>query len=447
MQHSLVILFLLISMVTKRSFESLPLSMRKYLLKKLDESFDVWRSEYKIDTGSSESLLEVLLAKRGTDAAKDRKALHEEVEALSGALRNKELTSSTVLDSLFAAPVDDRNRRICIATMDELLAQYNGLKTKNMGIFVTIAAHHNKIASGGDDAYKYGTTDIALLQKYGVAAYDMGQKEWVKAGIKWMEMKFMEYFAYGGAKKVHLRSLRRKYGSDNTPDRENRMQEIQQLQESLNQNLLTDGTKLRLLDIGSCYNPFETCSSRDSLQEVMALDLFPMDVSVLKCDFLTLNIGPPDSTPIIESSHTSSVKDGERRHNILHQLPENSYDIATISLVLNYLPTPQQRHAMLRTTHRLLTKGGKGKESEHHRGLLLIMEKASVLGSESRIGSILQHWKDAISAAGFEYITYQRQKLENRNYHVFAFRVSEENVDNKIDVLMTHKEYKEYLSF
>ena len=129
--------------------------------------------------------------------------------------------------------------------------------------------------------------------------------------------------------------------------------------------LLPSHRKIRLLDVGSCYNPIGQ-SENSSFFDVTALDLCPTDPSVYTCDFLALQVGSNNSKPIITEEQStlvnSSTKDNDKRNNInntthknsdkssyrLISLPAASYDVVTMSLVLNYLPTPQQRLEMVK---------------------------------------------------------------------------------------------------
>ena len=62
--------------------------------------------------------------------------------------------------------------------------------------------------------------------------------------------------------------------------------------------------RVKLLDVGSCYNPF---SQFEDL-EVLALDIAPALPTVIKCDFL--NVETSTSTVLTQASIVSLEKHG-----------------------------------------------------------------------------------------------------------------------------------------
>lgn len=166
---------------------------------------------------------------------------------------------------------------------------------------------------------------------------------------------------------------------------------------------------IRILDIGSCYNPFLHCS-RSAAYALTALDLRPAHDSVLQCDFLSLAVGPHGSEPVVEAAEPW------RR---LLRLPERSYDAVALSLVLSYLPTPQQRRQMLSTARRLLVSDG---DQPHHAGLLVIFEKQSIFHSDKYSSWYLDCWKETIAAMGFSFLGYERLPDGDRLSHGLVFR-------------------------
>ena len=136
---------------------------------------------------------------------------------------------------------------------------------------------------------------------------------------------------------------------------------------------MSEPRKIRLVDVGSCYNPISHSPAAAAF-DVTALDLCPTDPSVLQCDFLALEIGSVGSQPLI-LQQTNSNNNISNNNNInnnnnntsasnttpdvispsLLRLPAAAYDVVTMSLVLNYLPTPAQREGQMRRRYPLLT--------------------------------------------------------------------------------------------
>ena len=106
--------------------------------------------------------------------------------------------------------------------------------------------------------------------------------------------------------------------------------------------------RIRLLDVGSCYDPFR----RFEDLEVTAFDLCPAPTAaaptVFKGDMLTMSITPSDSSAI---PTTPGAAD-----ETLKSLPQGSFDVVTLCLVLSYIPDPWDRTRAVWNARRLLRK-------------------------------------------------------------------------------------------
>jgi hypothetical protein len=222
---------------------------------------------------------------------------------------------------------------------------------------------------------------------------------------------------------------------------------------------------IRLLDVGSCYNPIATkFHDLSDHFEVTAMDLCPADEEhVLKGDFLTLSVGEADSDPVIVPV---DLQDALSKLKEVKALPAGRYDAVTMSLVLSYLPTAEARELMVEKTRELLVtpKVSAGvssgdvltTEGEERTGLFLIVEKQSILATPSQKAisltkknasltpssvnneeteSEVNHaamvtvddWKNAICSRGFHCVTYQfLSTSDGRKSHVFVFATTNE---------------------
>ena len=365
--------------------------------------------------------------------------------------------SEPVLSDLFDGRIE----------IEEILEYYQNDVEKNKLVFDTISSHHKAITKQ-DWAGVVSSTEA--LSKYASAAAAMGAKKWVIEGNLWMEKFAVSYFRLGGARKHYLKT------EYNINDMKFSSAEVKRAwvdrfakdlmihsatttsssapSSSLSESLYSyhsNARKIRLLDVGSCYNPIEK-SDQNRLFEVTALDLCPTDPSVFQCDFLNLTIGETNTIPIIKSinsiENNEEIKNEikEKDKNILLQLPAHSYDAITMSLVLSYLPTPEQRIEMIRKARKLLITSnhknpdvstGSGSPTEknpevqsnpHHLGLLLITEKPSIFHMEQTSDTIgknksfyLSSWKQAIVNEGFELVKHQILRNKGHESHVFAF--------------------------
>jgi len=108
-------------------------------------------------------------------------------------------------------------------------------------------------------------------------------------------------------------------------------------------NSKVQNDKLKLLDVGSCYNPFRKFGD---CYDITAIDLCPARgcEDVLKCDFLQLKVGDRR----VENEESNS----------LIELKESSFDIVVFSFFLEYLPDRKQRIESCRKARDLLKTGG-----------------------------------------------------------------------------------------
>lgn len=146
--------------------------------------------------------------------------------------------------------------------------------------------------------------------------------------------------------------------------------------------------KIRLLDVGSCYNPFKQFPEFDSI----GIDLCPANESVLQCDFLSLSVEPSSKGEVLASP--------------LKLLPAQSFHVCVFSLLLEYLPAHGQRWQCCLTAHALLPRNG----------LLIVLTPDS--NHVNKNAPMMKSWKQAIEAIGFRRWRYEKQT----HIHCMAFR-------------------------
>ena len=323
--------------------------------------------------------------------------------------------STVVCKALINFPVEKLSTNTSIS---EILSHYQSHLRLNKAVFDTITSHHMDIAKNGLAFTKDS------LQKYAEAAERMGTKAWVIEGNDWMQSFALSYFRKNGARRFFLKKMR---------SLGNYSAELESLPKDLlspaisseeDEKLASMAEKIRILDVGSCYNPIAK-SEMSGAFDVTAIDLYPADSSVLECNFLDLKVSK--SPPMID--HVP----GKSSQKILRSLTEASYDAVSMSLVLSYLPTPTERLAMIRKARQLLVSPGH-KGQPHRAGVLLIVEKESIFGKENeKEGSIsgpnrrvlLSQWKNAICAEGFELLFHRLQTaVDGKRFYCFAFSTS-----------------------
>lgn len=157
---------------------------------------------------------------------------------------------------------------------------------------------------------------------------------------------------------------------------------------NVSQPLDVETCKVKLLDVGSCYNPFRNVEIFD----VTAIDLAPSCDEVLQCDFLSLQVG---SENIFSENEKQVV-----------QLTAVSFDTIVFCLLLEYLPSPEQRYACCEKAYDLLKNGGL---------LLIITPDSKHVGANAKF---MKSWRHVLSHLGFMRIKYE--KLPHA--HCLAFR-------------------------
>ena len=268
------------------------------------------------------------------------------------------------------------------------------------------------------------------LKVYAEAASSMGERQWVIDGNAWMSNFAISFFRRNGARRHYLSTLQQKYNNNNNNNNNNNKtkDEWDSLGNNLvrdlmmsnnNDNNINNYKKIKLLDVGSCYNPISKSVNADAF-DVTAIDLYPMDDSVYKSDFLALTVTDPNTLP-------NYSKDVDSSSTILSSLPSSSFDCITMSLVLNYLPTPLKRLEMIRKARQLLVNP-EYNNNPHHAGILLILEKESIFSNDSYNDSnhsLLESWKEGICNEGFELLRYRRLLTkDSRKAHAFAFKAT-----------------------
>lgn len=148
-------------------------------------------------------------------------------------------------------------------------------------------------------------------------------------------------------------------------------------------------TQLRVLDVGSCYNPFQGYSRF----EVVAIDIAPASRDVHQCDFLNVEI--------LEKGGWSQNVTGR-----ITDLTKESFDVVVFSLLLEYLPSSKQRYTCCSNASKLLAPGGI---------LCVITPDSKHASANSRI---MKKWKFALAHAGLLRIEYEKLP----HLHCMVFR-------------------------
>uniref|UniRef100_UPI00358E24B6 S-adenosylmethionine sensor upstream of mTORC1 isoform X2 n=1 Tax=Myxine glutinosa TaxID=7769 RepID=UPI00358E24B6 len=162
--------------------------------------------------------------------------------------------------------------------------------------------------------------------------------------------------------------------------------------------LLSPSHKIRLLDVGSCFNPFL------KYDEFLAIgiDIFPAVQNVYRCDFLSLELDAP--LLLMPENKDDFVR--QLPGPVIRSLPRDLFHAIVFSLLLSYFPSPQQRWLCCQKAYELLPLGG----------LLLIVTPDS--SHATRHSTMMRSWRVAIEALGFKRWRY----VKKSHIHLMAFR-------------------------
>jgi len=275
-------------------------------------------------------------------------------------------------------------------------------------VYEDITVHHQRLmdASTKSSEHTKNAAEVTTssFDAYADAAKSMGDRVWVAEANRYMFNYCVNFFRFGGHRKLFMRhwvaqgklsgggSLNTGPGAGKEPLCERKEPLCERILhhrtsfEVFSRDLcrFREDKRVRVLDVGSCYNPFEALDralhlgeesqavgagesfnvgdpnplaardgepvekTADRFVDVTALDLHPATpASVFQCDFLALRVGEEGSAPEVHGATPGVL-------GSIAALPAHSYDALTMCLVLCYLPSPAQRLAMITKARRLL---------------------------------------------------------------------------------------------
>lgn len=173
---------------------------------------------------------------------------------------------------------------------------------------------------------------------------------------------------------------------------------------------IEENQKLRLLDVGSCFNPFKKYLDFD----VTAVDIAPSSASgVFQLDFINVHISTEPTFNLC--------------HNRLQSLPRNYFDIIVFSLLLEYLPSSNQRLKCIKNAYELLDNEGL---------LIIITPDSKHVGANAKL---MKNWRYTLAQMGFSRIKFE--KMEHLTCMVFR-----KCIDRSISVRWARIHKEEYMN-
>nr|KAF6468976.1 base methyltransferase of 25S rRNA 2-like protein [Molossus molossus] len=262
-----------------------------------------------------------------------------------------------------------------------------------------------------DKIWREHCEDEETLCEYAVAMKNLAANHWAKrcegeGRIEWCCSICREYFQNGGKRKALEKDKKRAVLATKTTPALN-IHEQSKLEGHLTNlnftnseiiaELLQTSGKIRLLDVGSCFNPFM------KFEEFLTvgIDIVPAVETVYKCDFLNLQLQQP--LQLAQDAIDAFLK---QLKNPIDSLPGELFHVVVFSLLLSYFPSPYQRWICCKKAHELLMLNG----------LLLIITPDS--SHQNRHAMMMKSWKIAIESLGFKRFKYSKFS----HMHLMAFR-------------------------
>eukprot|EP00092_Neocalanus_flemingeri_P015016 GFUD01016218.1.p1 GENE.GFUD01016218.1~~GFUD01016218.1.p1 ORF type:complete len:321 (-),score=89.20 GFUD01016218.1:7-969(-) len=225
-----------------------------------------------------------------------------------------------------------------------------------------------------EDVWRNHLENIEVLDEYAKSMEELATKHWLNqenSRIAWILKQIDSYFWQGGIDSEYLKDVKiaKKKG------------EIIEISE----NVVT-AERLKVLDVGSCYNPFGTHDRLD----VLPMDIAPANSEVFKCDFLQVKIG---EASVLENKTITS-------------LGKESFQVVIFCLLLEYLPTPHQRWQCVRRAAQLLREDGL---------LCIVTPDSSHMGRNSQQ---LKSWRQGLGLLGLSKVSYEK----SQHFHGLVYR-------------------------
>ncbi|EDW74377.1 uncharacterized protein Dwil_GK21419 [Drosophila willistoni] len=144
--------------------------------------------------------------------------------------------------------------------------------------------------------------------------------------------------------------------------------------------------RLRVLDVGSCFNPFRNSAHF----EVTALDLCPATEDVLQADFLKVEVDKELKEMVIQDHNEQG------KGKSVKKLPAGYYDCVIFSLLLEYMPSAEQRLSCCQKAYDLLRPEGI---------LVIITPDSQHVGKNA---NLMKNWRYSLAKLGLLRVRFEK---------------------------------------
>ena len=195
---------------------------------------------------------------------------------------------------------------------------------KNVHKDLRISSHEESV----EQAWRDHLENEELLREDAETMKQLATQHWSNdtdqnSRINWIHREISQYFFNGGRHHELMRDYKFAKRKDVNIDNDDTTELV---------------NKVRVIDVGSCYDPFSSFEQLD----VLAVDIAPACSTVKKCDFSNIEVN--DRTEICD--------------NQVMSLQAGSFHAVIFCLLLEYLPSSGQRYRCVDTAVQLLTQDG-----------------------------------------------------------------------------------------
>ncbi|XP_022686340.1 probable methyltransferase BMT2 homolog [Varroa jacobsoni] len=222
--------------------------------------------------------------------------------------------------------------------------------------------------------------------RYASAMHSLATKVWIRKEraddrIAITHAEIEDYYRDGGFERVMRRMFRK----------HSRVEDVEAVIEPLKDFELNENEKLRLLDVGSCYNPFSKFD-----YDITAVDLSPATPDVIQCDFVTVNFS--SKLNVVCTPSTPARK--------IDTLPKGYFHVVVFCLLLEYLPDARLRLRAVHNAYKALKDNG----------LLVVITPDSKHAQKNM--SMIQGWRRTLLRLGLDRVRYSK----HQHLHCISFR-------------------------
>jgi len=255
-----------------------------------------------------------------------------------------------------------------------------------------------------EEVWKKHVQDQETLDKYSESMKLLATSYWESSGeesrVQWVKSQVESYFWGGGVEREARKDQKRLWRSKgDTRENEESEKATSSGGCNLEDEILGEGngkdgerSSLRVLDVGSCYNPFGELEG----WQVLPVDIAPATPSVKLCDFLSVELAAETVVVTKECNRKTEVKSVER----------GGYHVVIFCLLLEYLPSSALRLQAVEKAVGALKEGG----------LLCIVTPDSC--HQARNSEQLSSWKFGLGLLGLSKVTYTKAK----HFHGLVYR-------------------------